>query len=289
MGFVVERGTELASRRRAEPHPAIVLPLQASVVSLELDDGREERLDRASLAIIPASRRYRLRSKSPLAELVTLSLGPAVRASAARDYRGHVDPERFVELLSKVRVLPRTRWVDEVVHRYVFERDVCGKPRSRAAVFLEIEITKEIYFLCKEREEQRTRASVVREEGDLVPRARAFIDAHLSDPLRVHDLAKHCHSSESTLLRAFARELGATPGSYARDRRLEASLLLLQAGRYSVTEVAGRVGYTSLPAFTSAFRRRFGAPPSSVRKGEGTLELLPPSGTPPSPKRKKRR
>lgn len=287
MGFVVERGTQLTKRRRAEQHPAVVLPLQASVVSLELHDGREERLDRASLAIIPPGQPYRVRAKSPLAELVTLILGPEVRARAARDYRGHLDPARFVELLSKAGVLPRTRWVDEVVHRYVFERDVCAKPDTRAAVFLEIEITKELYFLCKEREEQRTRTSVVREEGDLVPRARAFIDAHLSDPLRVKDLAKHCHASESTLSRAFTRELGATPGAYARERRLEAALLLLKAERYSVTEVAARVGYTSLPAFTGAFRRRFGAPPSSVHRREQALELLLPSGAPTRRKRRK--
>jgi AraC-like DNA-binding protein len=234
---------------------------------------------------VPAGRRYRLRAESPLAEVVTLLIGPHERRAAQRDYRDHIDERRFVELLSVQRVMPRTRWVDEVVHRYVFERDACGKHRSRAAVFLEIEIAKEIYFLCQERDEQRTRASVLREEGGLVPRARALIDASLSERLGVRELARRCHASESTLLRAFARELGTTPGSYARERRLEAAVLLLEAGRFSVTEVAERVGYASLPSFTTAFAKRFGAAPSSLLRRDAGLELVPPGG---APQRRKR-
>ena len=78
-------------------------------------------------------------------------------------------------------------------------------------------------------------------------------------PPRFGELARHCHTSESTLLRAFRRDFETTPATYARERRLEASLLLLKSGRYTVTEVAARVGYGSLPAFTIAFRRRFGS------------------------------
>jgi len=100
-------------------------------------------------------------------------------------------------------------------------------------------------------------------------------------PPRFGELARHCHTSESTLLRAFRRDFETTPATYARERRLEASLLLLKSGRYTVTEVAARVGYGSLPAFTIAFRRRFGSSPSSARTAESRMERLPPHGTPP--------
>jgi AraC-like DNA-binding protein len=164
---------------------------------------------------------------------------------------------------------------------------VCEKHGSLAATFLETEIAKEMYFLCKERDEKRTRASVVHEEGDTAARARAWIDEHLFTPLRVRDLARHCNTSESTLLRAFQREVGATPASYARERRLDAALLLLESGRYGVGEVATRVGYTSLAAFTAAFHRRFGEPPSAVKRADAKLEVLPPHGAPPRRKRRK--
>ena len=240
---------------------------------------------------MPSQTAYRVRAQSTMTSLVTLVIHAAARDRAAREYDGNMSSQEFIALTATARVLPRTRWVDELVQRYLFERDVCERHVSNAAVFLEIEITKELFFLCKEREENRTRASVVHEEGDTVQRARAWIEANLFSPLRVGDLAKHCATSESTLLRAFQRELGRTPASYARERRLDAALLLLKSSRYGVGEVATRVGYTNLPAFTEAFHKHFGVPPSQVKgnasDAEHARERLPPHGKPPRRKRRK--
>jgi AraC-like DNA-binding protein len=216
-----------------------------------------------------------------MTRLATIPLDASARERACKEYQGYVTAARFDDLLGMPRILPRTRWVDEVVQRYVFERIVCEKHGSMAAVFLETEIAKEVFFLTKEREEERTRTTVVEEEGDVARRARAWLDENLFAPLRVAELARHCHTSESTLLREFKRKFRTTPAKYARERRLEASLLLLKSGRYTATEVATRVGYGSLPAFTIAFRRRFGSSPSSARAPASRMERLPPHGAPP--------
>jgi AraC-like DNA-binding protein len=282
----VERGPELDARRRLESDPALLFPLEESVVSLEIAAAPPGRVDRSSFALVPAGAPHLVRTESPIAALVTLVLRARARGRAAREY-GSLDSAEFASLIARPRVLPRTRWVDELAHRYLFERDVCEKHRSAACVFLETEIVKELYFLCKEQDENRTRASVVHEEGSLAQRARAWIDAHLFSPLRVGELARECATSESTLLRTFQRELGRTPASYARERRLDAALLLLKSGRYGVGEIAARVGYSSLAAFSEAFHKRFGAPPSHVKWADRTSEVLPPHGKP--PRRKRRR
>ncbi len=285
--LLVERGTDLGKRYRTHPWPALVAPLESSVVRLEWDEDRAEAapkmLDRAHVALLPAGHRHRARAVSPVVSLVTWLLAPGPISRAYREYPGHVLPAVFPRLLSRPRLLPRTRWVDELVHRYVFERDVCDKHESNAALFLETELAKELYFLCKEQDEAKTRATVVREEGDLVARARARIDEVLFSPLRVPELARHCHTSESTLMRAFRRELGVTPATYARERRLDAALLLLQSGRHRVGEVAERVGYTSFAAFSAAFRRRFGAAPSAHQGATEGAPVLPPHGEPAAP------
>jgi AraC-like DNA-binding protein len=282
----LERGPELDLRRPVDADPALLFPLEESVVSLEVAAALPERIDRSSFALVPARGVYHVRAESPVAVLCTLVFRPRARSRAAREY-STLDSAELASLVAKPRVLPRTRWVDELVHRYLFERDVCGKHRSAAAIFLETELVKELYFLCKEREENRTRASVVHEEGTLVQRARAWIDAHLFLPLRVGELVKHCATSESTLLRAFQRELGCTPASYARERRLDAALLLVKSGRYGVGEIATRIGYSNLAAFSEAFHKRFGAPPSQLKATDGEREVLPPHGKP--PRRKRRR
>lgn len=289
--LLLERGAEIDRTRRVQNDPALLFPLDQSVVEIEIAGATAERVERSSFMSIPANAAYRVRPQSAMTAMVTLVLHTDARKRAAHEYRGNMSTEEFDNLTTTSRVLPRTRWVDELVQRYLFERDVCERHTSHAAIFLETEITKELFFLSKEREENRTRATVIHEEGDTVQRARAWIEANLFSPLRVGELAKHCATSESTLLRAFQRELGRTPTSYARERRLDAALLLLKSSRYAVGEVAARVGYSNLPAFTEAFHKHFGVPPSQVKgnasDAEHARERLPPHGKPPRRKRRK--
>lgn len=285
MPLRVDQGPALPERAHFDALPALVLPLDRSVVELRIgDDAR--RLDRSSFALVPAKTRWRVRALSPVTKLLTLFVDDDARARARREYRPHVDVARFDAILAAPRVFPRTRWVDEIVQRYLFEIDVCEKNGSAAARFLETEIAKELYFLGNEQLDDRTRASVVHEGNDVVRRARELIEADPFARLRIDALARRCHASESTLLRAFRRELGVAPATYVRDRRLDEALLMLESGRWAVGEVATRVGYANLPAFSVAFRRRFGVAPSRARYVSPRTPALPPHGAP--PQRRKR-
>jgi AraC-like DNA-binding protein len=176
-----------------------------------------------------------------------------------------MDPRRFDRFLSTPAVFPRTNWVNELYHRYVFERAVCKKTDNDATRFLESEVLKELYFLAHSRDTEKDRPSVVESETDLVKRARASIEEHLFEPDVVKRLARACAASESTLLRAFKRELGQGPLAYVRARRLDESMLLLKSRRHAIGEVALLVGYKNFAAFSAAFRARFGVSPSAVR------------------------
>jgi AraC-like DNA-binding protein len=289
LGLELRRLSGKAASQHIHGRAAIIAPLQDSVIELERGTGRAagrpERLDRAVIAMVPAASRYRVRAISPVTEVVTLQIGPIAIARVCADYAGHVDAAQFEQLLTTPRLLPRTRWVDELIHRYVFERDVCKKADSRAAIFLEIELAKEMFFLCNEQAGAFTRASVLATGDDLVARARAILDAAIFAPPLIGALAKRCHTSPSSLLRAFSRELGCSPTTYVRERRLDAALLLVQAGQLSMGEIATRVGYSNLPAFTAAFHKRFGKPPSALRGRDDALVTLPPHGMMPRTER----
>ena len=151
---------------------------------------------------------------------------------------------------------------------------------SLATRFLETELIKELYFLADEQRAGRARAPVVGEGSALVERARAAIEASLFAPFAMAALARACHASESTLTRAFKQALGITPGAYVRERRLDEAMPLLESGRYSVGEVASRVGYARQAAFAAAFQRKFHVAPSRVRPRSGAPPLAP-HGRPP--------
>lgn len=284
----VDRDAEAMRATRVYPHPALVFPLETTIVALRAGEF-DDRVDRASFVVLPARMPHRLELPvSGTAVVVTAVLGDAVRGAAVREYRPHVDARRLVEVLSTIRRLPRTRWVDELVQRYVFEREVCQHDKSKAAQFLEAELTKEMYFLGCELIDRRTRSSVLFEGDAVAEKARAWIEDHLFEPFTIGALVKHCHASESTVLRAFRKELGVAPLAYLRRRRLEEAMQLLEAGRYAVTEVATRVGYENPSAFAAAFRAQFGVAPSRVKVTLPGVARLPAHGTPPIRRRQRR-
>ncbi len=277
LGCQLERDAELLRAERTHEHPAIVLPLENGVVEARVA-GEKWRVDRSVFLLVSAKTPYRFSVVSAAPRVLTILVGPRALSLAESEYRGHVLPDTFSKILSASHILPRTRWFDELAHRHFFERGISALHETAAARFLETEITKELFFLGKEKLEAHSRTSVLHEGSELVKRASQFIEENLFRSIGVREIADECHVSESTLLRAFRRELGMAPRDYASGRRLDEALLLLQSGRYTVGEISARVGYTNLPAFTSAFRRRYGVPPS--RLTFATQPDLGPSGVP---------
>lgn len=72
--------------------------------------------------------------------------------------------------------------------------------------------------------------------------------------------ARRVAMSDRSFDRHFRAATGTGPATWRSRARLLASLPLLQSR--SVTSVAGQLGYASPAAFTAAFTRAFGAPPS---------------------------
>ena len=287
MDLQVDRDAGALNGTRVLAGPALIFPLETTVLSFRAGD-LAERLDRSTFGVVPARVGHRFEGAPSATTLVaTLLVHESTRATAVSDYAPYVDPARLAEVLSCPRVLQRTRWVDELVHRYVFERDVCAQPASKAASFLEAELVKETFFLGSEQIDRRTRSSVLFEGDPVAARARTWIEEHLFEPFRIGTLVRHCHASESTVLRAFRRELGVAPLAYVRRRRLEESLHLLEAGRYGVTEIALRVGYRNPSAFAAAFREQFGVTPSHARWSPPAVTRLPPHGAPPERRRRR--
>jgi AraC-like DNA-binding protein len=95
-------------------------------------------------------------------------------------------------------------------------------------------------------------------------RARAFIHAHLYRTVRLEEIAHQASISRFHLTRLFAEVYGDPPLTYHRNLRLDASEGRLKRGEISPSQVADELGYSNPSAFTRAFVRRFGVPPSAL-------------------------
>jgi AraC-like DNA-binding protein len=232
---------------------------------------RSDTLDRSNCLV--AARGLTLEA-GVASRIGVIALHPPVLAAVEREYASlGLDRKIFERWLRGRSLLPRTTWLHEILHRYVFERHALGNRDNLATQFLEIEIAKELYFLFRDREQGADRASIVQTPGAPVERALRYLEAHLYAEVSMSALARIAGASESTLLRQFHAEVGCTPAAYWRNRKLDEALIALRSGR-SVAEVAARVGYDHPTAFGFAFRKRFGKPPSAFRPA-GRIRAAP--------------
>src|SRR5262245_697665 len=96
--------------------------------------------------------------------------------------------------------------------------------------------------------------------------ALGLIHRETHRPWTVATLAKAVGSSRSPFAARFRELVGEPPLIYLTRWRMQSAAGLLDEGRLTVAEIAERVGYESLPAFSKAFKRRTGRSPSSWRR-----------------------
>lgn len=96
------------------------------------------------------------------------------------------------------------------------------------------------------------------------------IESRLGQARGIGDIARSLGLHPARLRRMLRRELNEEGGAYLQRRRLETARELLIAGRSSVKQIAGQVGYRNASAFTRAYCRHYGhAPSREAERGKG--------------------
>jgi AraC family transcriptional activator FtrA len=107
---------------------------------------------------------------------------------------------------------------------------------------------------------------VVDAEDDRITRSMAWALANLAEPITVESLARHAHMSPRTYLRHFNRCTGSSPIRWLIERRVHASLPLLEQTGLPVEEVASAVGFESAVTYRHHFGRAMRTSPSAYRR-----------------------
>lgn len=97
-----------------------------------------------------------------------------------------------------------------------------------------------------------------------------YINQNYQYHLNTDQLASMARMSARSLQRIFKQETGITLKKYLQLTRILKSIELLDTNQYTLTEVAFRVGYKSLSAFTTSYRAIMKGNPKrkSTQKGE---------------------
>jgi AraC-like DNA-binding protein len=97
---------------------------------------------------------------------------------------------------------------------------------------------------------------------------RALLEIHEQPdrPFTVASLAATAHMSRAAFAERFSALVGTAPMAYVTEHRMRVATELMRDGGLQPSEVASRVGYGSIAAFSRAYKRTMGVPPGAARR-----------------------
>jgi AraC family transcriptional regulator len=101
-------------------------------------------------------------------------------------------------------------------------------------------------------------------------RVTAYIDANLTSPIQLRELALVAGFSRMHFARTFRVSTGLRPHEYLVRRRIDHAKRLLLQSQTSVARVALLSGFTTHAHFTNVFRNLVGSPPAEWRRHRDT-------------------
>lgn len=96
-------------------------------------------------------------------------------------------------------------------------------------------------------------------------RARLILSDHLDQPLKMEVVARKLGMSYETFRKRFTQHCGLTPNEYRIRRRLDKADSLILHTHLSIKEIAFRLGYSAVSAFTRQYTAFRHYPPSKNR------------------------
>jgi AraC family transcriptional regulator len=93
-----------------------------------------------------------------------------------------------------------------------------------------------------------------------------ILDAGITSPVRIKDIAPAAGLSPSRFSQAFLRSVGESPRGYLRRRRVELAQNLMLSTRKSLAEIALECGLCDQSHLTKSFRRVVGMSPNAWRR-----------------------
>jgi AraC family transcriptional regulator len=108
--------------------------------------------------------------------------------------------------------------------------------------------------------------------GWQVLRLRAYVEAHLGEPIQVKDLSDVARRSTAHFCRAFKRTFGQTPHAYVTGCRLQRAKSLMLDSEEPLSVIALICGFTDQAHLSKLFRQHTGETPGAWRRRRAFVE-----------------
>ncbi|MCR8660053.1 AraC family transcriptional regulator [Paenibacillus endoradicis] len=97
-------------------------------------------------------------------------------------------------------------------------------------------------------------------------KGREYLEIHYADMISIERVAHHVGIERTHFSKKFQKEYGQSPINYLQTLRMKEAELLLTQTDYKMSEIANSVGFSDLPTFSKAFKKRIGVSPAQFRQ-----------------------
>ena len=109
------------------------------------------------------------------------------------------------------------------------------------------------------------------EENDFVKKAILYIESNYYKSFNVKEYAKSIGVSRSHFTTAFTEKTGVSPYNFLINERIENAKMYLAKSDLTITQIAAKVGFSSIDRFSSIFKEKTGVSPKKYRYSNYSL------------------
>ena len=110
--------------------------------------------------------------------------------------------------------------------------------------------------------------------SDAIHGVKDAIDLQPFGKKNIMELALDAGIGRNLLQRGFKHLFGSRVNEYQKKKRMEAAIVILDEGHYTIQQVASKCGYRSQSSFTRAFKDIYSITPSEWQNREDPQPLL---------------
>lgn len=113
---------------------------------------------------------------------------------------------------------------------------------------------------------------IVTDKETLVYNLINYVEDNLLSIRTMDDIFRNYNYSRSHLSHLFSAFMGIPLHTYLNDRKLDRAVELLKAGQHTVTQISEMLGYSSIHAFSRAFKQKYGTPPNTYLNSQKSVQ-----------------
>ncbi|TDO20225.1 helix-turn-helix domain-containing protein [Pedobacter duraquae] len=171
----------------------------------------------------------------------------------------HMDAGRYAQIA--VQSLP----ISLDMHECIREILNCDYPEGLKLMFLQSKCIELLVLQANAFERAASKKNLYSDyDQDCLYHARDYLIQNIQQPPSVTELARVCGINEFKLKQGFRKLFDNSVIGYLSDYKLKHAKTLLLDG-VAIKSVAFDLGYSSVQHFSTAFRKKFGQPPGSLK------------------------